>query len=249
MPLHRMLTRKLPTTVPLFADFRLRFCGAIKDQKTEGSCTGHAFSEIIEWINRAYLNRHPTLSPQYFYARELIVDGNFPNDDGSDGTTGCQVAVTHGCCESLLYPYVSGDISAPTAPQDANAAEYSLGAYHGVTNAETAVSCLADPTPWPVAIGFQVYESFESNATAQSGVMPIPGPNEQLLGGHEVAATGGYDVGDVPKLRPAGCPPALLVQNSWGTDWGLQGWFWMPLQILDMPTTDIKIVHAGAPWK
>lgn len=247
MPAHRMLTRGLPLGLPLFKDLR-SLCGPVKDQGNEGSCTGHAFSSNIEWINRAYLKRQPILSPQFFYAEELMTTGDFPNDVGSDGLTGCTVAIFIGCCEASLYPYKAGKIIAPTPAQDANAKEYSLGAYHGVTDALTAISCLADPTPWPVAIGFDVYESFESNAVAQSGVMPIPGDSEQLLGGHEVAGCGGYDIGDTPTIRPKGCPPAMLIQNSWGIDWGSSGFFWMPLAVLDTPRTDIKIVHAGKPW-
>ncbi len=247
MPVHRMLTRGLPAGLPLFKDLR-HLCGPIKDQGDEGSCTGHAFTACIEWENRAYLNRQPVLSPQFFYSRELIATGDFPNDVGSNGQTGCEVAIQYGCCEASLYPYVPGGINAPTPAQDANAKQYSLGAYHGVSDALTAISCLADPTPWPVAIGFDVYESFESNEVAQTGVMPIPKPGEQLLGGHEVAGCGGYDIGDTPTLRPAGCSPALLCQNSWSASWGISGYFWMPLDILSQPSTDIKIVHAGRPW-
>ena len=249
MPVHRMLTRALPLGFPLYRDFRKTFCGSVKDQGQEGSCTGHAFSSCMEWINRAYLRRQPILSPQYFYARELIADGTFPSDQGSDGLTGCGVAIQYGCCEASLYPYTAGDIEQPTAAQDANAAQYELGAYHGVSDSMTAISVLADPVPWPVEIGFNVYESFESDTTASTGVMPIPGPDEQLLGGHEVAGCGGYDIGDVPTLRPAGCPPAMLIQNSWGAGWGISGYFWMPTSVLDAQGTDIKIAHSGAPWK
>ena len=247
MPARRMLTRGLPAGVSLFKDLR-HLCGPVKDQGNEGSCTGHAFSSNIEWINRAYFKRQPILSPQYFYARELMATGDFPNDVGSDGLTGCEVSIAAGCCEISEYPYVAGKIISPTPAQDENAKQYALGAYHGVNGSLTAISCLADPTPWPVAIGFTVYESFESNEVARTGVMPIPGPDEQELGGHEVAGCAGYDIGDVPTLRPAGCPPAIFIQNSWGTGWGIGGRFWMPLAILDLPSTDTKIAHSGPPW-
>ena len=260
MPAHRMLKRGLPSGAPLYRDFRTPeqggtlkngnpFCGPVKDQGNQSSCTGHEKATNGEWIERAYVKSQAIFSPAYVYSRELIMDGTFPQDVGSDGETGCLVVIEFGLCEASLDPYNDSQILQPTAEQDANAKQHEMGAYHGITDAMTAISCLSDSVPWPVGIGFQVYESFESNEVAQTGVMPIPGPGEQLLGGHQVAAGAGYDIGDVPTIRPVGCPPAILVQNSWSTGWGLKGFFWMPLPILNQPTTDIKVFHHGSPWK
>lgn len=244
LPAHRMLSRVSPSLPPV-VDTR-SFCGAIKDQGQLGSCTGHAFASAIEWIFRAYLKQQPTLSPLYLYAQELIVDGNFPGDDGSDGVTGCNVSITDGTCEDSLYPDSSQQILQPTAAQTANAAQYRMGAYHGLTGSAVALSVLGDPVPWPVEIGFTVYSSFESDEVASSGIYnPVPG--ESVLGGHEVLAVG-YDVGATATLRPAAAGPSVLIQNSWGSDWGLGGFFWMAIPVLDASDTDLKIVHAGHPW-
>lgn len=244
LPQNRMLNRESITPIEV-VDLRNN-CGPIKDQGSEGSCTGHAFSSGIEWINRAYLKRQPILSPQYFYVEELLYDGNFPNDSGSDGLTGCNIAVTKGCCELSVFPYIPGQIIQPTQAQLDNAFQYALGAYHGLTGAQTAISVLVDPTPWPIAVGFTVYDSFESSEVAQTGIYN-PKPGEKILGGHEVLACG-FDIGTTPILRPANCPPAILIQNSWGEDWGLKGFFWMDLLVVDDPQTDLKIVHSGHPW-
>jgi C1A family cysteine protease len=122
-----------------------------------------------------------------------------------------------------------------------------MGAYHGLSGSGTALSVIGDPTPWPVEIGFTVYDSFESDEVAKTGVMPMPLASESVLGGHEVLMVG-YDVGATPTLRPAGSLPSALIQNSWGADWGIDGCFWMPIALLDSPDTDSKIVHAGHPW-
>jgi Papain family cysteine protease len=243
LPAHRMLSRI--TTVPDVADTRVH-CGPIKDQGELGSCTGHAFSSAIEWIFRAYLGQSPVLSPLYLYIKELIADGNFPTDDGSTGLTGCNVAIANGCCLDALYPDASQTIKQTTAEMDANAALYRLGAYHGLTGSQVALSVLGDPTPWPVEIGFTVYASFESVSVASTGVY-APKPGEAQIGGHEVLMVG-YDVGTVPTLRPSWAGPSALIQNSWGTGWGLGGYFWMPLSVLDASDTDLKIVHSGNPW-
>lgn len=245
LPAHRMITRVTPN-IPPAVDLR-PFCGGVKDQGSEGSCTAHAGTSANEWIHRKYLGSSPTFSPQYTYAKELILQGDFPNDEGSNGVTLCDTLVVNGCCELNLYPYVPGHIETPTAAEDLNAANFRLGAYHGLTGHQVALSVLGDPTPWPIEVGFTVYESFEGDAIANTGVMPVPAPGEQVKGGHEVLAVG-YDIGDTPSLRPAGSPPSFLIQNSWGTGWGLSGFFWMPLSIFDAPDTDLKIVHSGHPW-
>jgi len=80
--------------------------------------------------------------------------------------------------------------------------------------------CLAEG--YPFVFGFTVYESFESPAVAKTGVLDMPKPQEKTLGGHAVMAVG-YD--DKAKR--------FLVRNSWGSDWGLKGYFTIPYDYLD----------------
>jgi hypothetical protein len=245
LPAHRMLSM-VSSVLPPTVDLR-EFCGPIKDQGAEGSCTAHAGTSANEWIHRKYLgNKTVVFSPAYTYSKELIVDGTFPQDAGSDGVTLCGTLVANGCCELAKFPYIPGTITVPTSEQDADARLFALGAYHGLVSAQVAMSVLADPTPWPVEIGFTVYQSFESNQTSKTGVYN-PQPGEQDLGGHEVLMVG-YDNGINPTLRPKDSPPSALIQNSWGASWGLKGFFWMALTVLDSPDTDLKIVHSGHPW-
>jgi len=254
LPARRMLTR-VSTAVPNVVDER-RFCGPLCDQVNEGCCTGEAQHSAGEWIFRKHpiwlpkgSAPAPIFSPQYAYANELILNGDFPNDNGSDGTTACQVAVSKGFCPLSLYPFVPGQILQPTPGQDAAAAPYRMGAYHGVAGSKVALSVLGDPVPWPVLVGFQVYDSFESDQVATTGIYNPNTSTESVLGGHEVLMVG-YDVGTTPTLRPANCPPAALIQNSWGPwGWNNSGFFWMALSVLDDPQTDLKVFHAGPPWK
>ena len=70
---------------------------------------------------------------------------------------------------------------------------------------------------YPVAFGFTVYETFESDEVTRSGVLPMPRPGEPEAGGHAVVLAG-YD----------DARQAFLVANSWGEAWGQGGYFWMP---------------------
>jgi hypothetical protein len=223
--------------VPRHVDLR-EWGGPIKDQGEEGSCTGHAFSSAREWIARKYEKTSPILSPQCLYVEELIADGSFPKDEGAMPRTGCQVLTAKGCCELSLYPCVAGDFTAPTAEQAQNGLKYKTGAYHRIETLSDFLRCLADSTPWPVTVGFAVYESFMSQQVADTGVMPIPKPGERQQGGHEVLCLG-YDL----------AKQLALMQNSWGNGWGQRGYFWMPLGVISAPDTDLWMVHTGGPWK
>lgn len=68
-----------------------------------------------------------------------------------------------------------------------------------------------------VVFGFAVYESLMSSEVAQTGMAPMPSSNEKMLGGHAVAAVGFDDTKN-----------AIIVRNSWGVDWGLKGFFYLP---------------------
>jgi len=83
-------------------------------------------------------------------------------------------------------------------------------------------ACLAQG--YPFVFGFTVYESFESSVVAKTGVAPMPGRNEQPLGGHAVLCVG-YD----DKTQK------FLVENSWGTGWGMKGFFTLPYNYLTSP--------------
>ena len=51
--------------------------------------------------------------------------------------------------------------------------------------------------------------------------MNMPSKNESILGGHAVVAVG-YD--DASKR--------FIIRNSWGTGWGMKGYFTMPYDYL-----------------
>ena len=56
---------------------------------------------------------------------------------------------------------------------------------------------------------------------AKSGVLNLPGSGEGVVGGHAVLAVGYDDVAQ-----------RFIVRNSWGTSWGLDGYFTMPYAYL-----------------
>jgi len=79
--------------------------------------------------------------------------------------------------------------------------------------------CLAQG--YPFVFGFQVYESFYSDDTENSGIAHLPKPGERYMGGHAVVAVGYSDA-----------DKRFLCVNSWGQEWGNKGYFTMPFEYL-----------------
>lgn len=69
----------------------------------------------------------------------------------------------------------------------------------------------------PAAISIAVYPGLFSVDTRKTGAIPLPGADEQPLGGHALLCVG-YD----DKAR------TVLVRNSWGTSWGQAGYGTLP---------------------
>jgi len=72
-------------------------------------------------------------------------------------------------------------------------------------------------------MGFYVYDSFMSKNVSKTGIMPYPNTKrEKLLGGHAVLLVG-YN-----KTKKV-----FIVRNSWGTNWGDNGYFYMPFDVVN----------------
>jgi hypothetical protein len=78
---------------------------------------------------------------------------------------------------------------------------------------------------FPFAVGIMIYNSFETNIVAKTGIVPMPTPQDKLLGGHAVLCVG-YD--DSRKV--------FIMRNSWGSKWGDKGYFYLPYDYLTSST-------------
>jgi len=83
---------------------------------------------------------------------------------------------------------------------------------------------------YPVSFGVPLYRSFESDAVAETGLVPMPHPfREQLLGGHAMVADE-YD------------EQYIGVCNSWGTAWGQGGYCKIPRAYFRRYLWDARVI-------
>ena len=72
---------------------------------------------------------------------------------------------------------------------------------------------------FPIVFGISVYESFESEEVAKTGIVQLPEKTEKMLGGHAIVIVG-YDQEK----------HLFIFRNSWGEDWGDKGYGYLPFE-------------------
>ena len=207
-------------TLPPSADLQAG-CPPVYDQGQLGSCTANAIGAAIEFdrLKQSLPDFMP--SRLFIYYNERAIEGTVSSDSGAQIRDGIKTVAKQGACPETDWPY---DIT--KFAQKPPALAYQDGKLDRAVSYQRLVQilpqmkgCLA--SGYPFVFGFTVYESFESTAVAQSGHAPMPGAGEQQIGGHAVMAVG-YD--DANQW--------FLVRNSWGTGWGMAGYFTLPYAYL-----------------
>ena len=82
--------------------------------------------------------------------------------------------------------------------------------------------------------GFTLYNSSREDQNLERGWIPLPSEKDGVIGGHAVVAVGYDDAKEITDSKGA-----LLIRNSWGPEWGRDGYGWMPYDyILQGLTSD-----------
>ena len=209
-------------------------CPPVYNQGRIGSCTANAIAAAFEFILKK--ENLPDFMPSrlFIYYNERAMEHHAEYDSGAQIRDGVKSVANLGACSEDEWPYddtppVSDGGKFPDGARDGekpppqcytDALQNRVTAYSRVLrDPDQLRGCLA--AGYPFVFGFTVYESFESADVAKSGVVPMPQPGEQVLGGHAVLAAG-YD----------DSAQTFTVRNSWGPDWGQAGYFTLPYAYL-----------------
>jgi C1A family cysteine protease len=209
--------RRLPRAVDLRSG-----CPAVYDQGQLGSCTANAIGAAVEFSQRKQKFLQPFAPSRLFiYYNERALEGTLSTDSGAMLRDGVKTLASQGACPETTWPYLEDKFAHRPSPQC-----YKAGKLHPAVrysrlsqSLRDMKSCLA--AGYPFVFGFTVYESFESEEVANTGVAPFPGAAEVALGGHAVLAVG-YD----------DAAARFMIRNSWSADWGMRGYFTLPYAYL-----------------
>lgn len=210
------LRKGLPSSV----DLRPK-CPPIYDQGQLGSCTGNGIAAAIQFDQMKLGQKSFAPSRLFIYYNERVIEGTVSSDSGAQVRDGLKSVATLGAPPETDWPY---DISKFTdRPPDQAYSDAKLdlvSTYSRVAQVLPQMQgCLAEG--FPFVLGITVYDSFESDTVAKTGVVPMPDQSESAIGGHCILAVG-YD----NKKR------VFILRNSWGTSWGMKGYFTIPYEYL-----------------
>lgn len=219
-----------PIALPAMIDLRSQ-CPPVYDQGQLGSCTANAIGSAHQFEQMKQPGGVDFMPSRLFiYFNERDMEGTTQEDSGAIIRDGIKSVAKQGVCPEALWPYNEKDFThRPSAECYAEAVKHQVLTYSRLPQALVSMkTCLAQG--FPFVFGFQVYDSFESDYTKESGRMIVPRVWEKCLGGHAVQAVG-YD-DNMSYLSVKG---VIIVKNSWGTSWGDRGYFYMPYSFITEP--------------
>ncbi len=228
----------LSSSIPAKIDLR-NLCSPVEDQEDIGSCTAQAGVGLIEYFeNRAY-NKFLDASRLFLYK----VTRNYLQMEGDTGAflrSTIAAMALFGVPPEKYWPYNTLDFDIePPGFCYSFAQNYKSIKYFRLDLLSPSDSNILQrirkflSIGFPAMFGFTVFDSIEQ-ADKNEGQIPFPNAEtDKVAGGHAVVAVGYDDKKEIKheksKQKSTG---AFLIRNSWGTNWGEDGYGWLPYDYL-----------------
>jgi C1A family cysteine protease len=202
----------------------------IYDQGKLNSCTSNAICGAFIYDQKK--KQLPSFEPSrmFLYYNYRLIKHNTEQDSGASIRNSLKTINKQGICGEKLWSYELENFN--KKPNDScyrksifnNSLKYRR-VVHDLKELKTALS-----NNHPIIFGFNVFSNFE-NFNASKDIMPNPEENNDKIIGKHVGIAVGY----------SDDKECFLIQNSWGKEWGIDGYFMMPYSF-------IESIHCSDFW-
>lgn len=209
---------EVATNLPAKVDLRTTpHMPPVYDQGQLGSCTGNGWAGAYAYA--WHLTHNAMIQPSRLdiYYGERVIEHTVGTDSGAQVRDGAKVLAKSGVCPEADWPYDIATFARPPSKKDKADALLHLALTYKAVAQDLHSLQAALASGLPVVFGFTVYDDFESEQVAQTGIVNMPTRGESIVGGHCVVLVG-YDTAS----------QRFIARNSWGTDWGQGGYFTIP---------------------
>ncbi|CAF3398712.1 unnamed protein product [Rotaria socialis] len=193
----------------------------IEDQSNIGSCVANSFAGAYEYLLKKTSGSDIDVSRLFIYYNARVKDEESDeniNDSGCTVTSAIEALEEFGTCLESIWPYYKKRVNKCPNDEAFEAAENNkiVDALQININLHEMKSCLAQG--FPFVFGLELYKSFDK--ADEKGIVPMPKSRETKRGSHGSHAMLAVGYNDRAK--------SFTVRNSWGDDWGHQGYCYIP---------------------
>jgi predicted alpha/beta hydrolase family esterase len=210
----------------------------ILNQGSEGACTGYGLATVVNYLltTRKVVSDCNPVSPRMLYELAKRYD-EWPGEgySGSSARGAMKGWHKHGVCSEELWPSAAAKsnkgqlLTGLTDGRTADALRRPLGAYYRVNHKDLVAmhSAIAE-------VGVLFATSNVHQGWSEPGEDGLIEYSDALLGAHAFAIVG-YD------------RRGFWIQNSWGDEWGYQGFACISYDDWLQNATDVWVARLGAP--
>jgi C1A family cysteine protease len=202
-------------------------CSVPRAQGNIGSCTAFAATSMFDFVRRKHSMVRWMPSPLFTYYATRKAVAPILTDSGAAIRDALKSLARDGVSMERVWPYIIENYN-ENPPEEAwkIAEKHQALEYLKIDdfNKDEWLNCLNDG--YPFAFGLNLYASFfDPFMELMGGFMLAPDrESEKFVGAHCMLAVG--------YIKNYNGQEYLIVQNSWGTNWGDKGYCYIPLSYI-----------------